>query len=42
MNKIKTGISLDKELYDKLLIMAKEDRRSISGLINSLLWKVVK
>ena len=42
MAKIRAGISLDSELYDKLRELAEEDRRSISSLVNALLWKIVK
>ena len=42
MAKIRAGISLDEELYEKLREMAEEDRRSISSLVNALLWKFVK
>ena len=41
MAKIRAGISLDAELYDKLREMAEEERRSISSLVNALLWKLV-
>lgn len=41
MSKSRVGVSLDKDLYDILRQMAKEDRRSISSLINALLWKAV-
>lgn len=41
MAKTRAGISLDTELYEKLRKMADEDKRSISSLVNALLWKLV-
>ena len=41
MRKIKAGITLDRELYDKLKKMAEDDRRSVSSLIESILYKAV-
>lgn len=42
MKKIRAGVSLDRELYDALRRKAEEDRRSISSLINALLWKALE
>ena len=39
MQKVRAGVSLDREQYEKLRKMAEEDRRSISSLINALLYK---
>lgn len=41
MRKVKAGVTLDKELYEKLKKMAEEDRRSVSSLIESILYKAV-
>lgn len=41
MQKVRAGVSLDKELYEKLRKMADADRRSISSLINAILYKAV-
>jgi len=41
MKKVRAGVSLDRELYETLRQMAEEDRRSISSLINALLWKAL-
>lgn len=42
MRKVRAGVSLDRDLYEKLRKMAEEDRRSISSLINALLHKVLE
>ena len=42
MKKVRAGVSLDKELYEVLRLMAEEDRRSISSLVNALLWKAIE
>lgn len=41
MRKVRAGVTLDKELYEKLRKMAEEDRRSLSSLIESILYKAV-
>ena len=41
MNKVRAGVSLDRELYEKLRKMAEEDHRSISSLINLILHKAL-
>lgn len=41
MNKVRAGVSLDRELYEKLRKMAESEHRSISSLINALLHRVV-
>lgn len=41
MRKVRAGITIDKELYEKLRKMAEEDRRSFSSLVESILYKAV-
>ena len=41
MAKVRAGVSLDRDLYEKLREMAEADKRSISSLINAILYKAV-
>ncbi|MDO4868925.1 MAG: hypothetical protein Q4A65_01345 [Bacillota bacterium] len=40
--KVKMGVTIEQELYEKLLILAREDKRSLSAYVNYLLYKAIE
>lgn len=42
MRRVRAGITIDKELYEKLRKIAEEDGRSFSNLVEKLLFEAVK